>query len=72
MTKLFEQAIGRVTQLPEADQDAIARLVLDELESERRWDELLAKSPKKLSELADRAWADHEAGHSELMDPDQL
>ncbi len=58
--------------MPESDQDAIARLVLDEIESERRWDGLFAKSPERLSELADKAWEEHEAGLSEELDPDKL
>lgn len=72
MTKLFQQAFGRASQLPDAEQDAIARLVLDEIESDRRWDELVAKSPKQLADLADKAWAEHEAGESEKLDPDNL
>jgi len=56
----------------EEQQDAIAQIVLDEIESERRWDELFATSPEKLRKLADDAWAEHEAGGSEELDPDQL
>jgi hypothetical protein len=72
MTRLFQQAVGKVSQLPDADQDAIARLVLDELESDRRWADLTAKSQEKLAKLADSAWAEHEAGASEELDPDRL
>ena len=72
MTKLLEQALAKAGTLPEADQNAIARLVLDEIESERKWDELFARSPDKLAKLADRAWAEHEAGQSQELDPDQL
>jgi hypothetical protein len=72
MTKLLEDAIAKVRQLSEAEQDAIAQIVLDEIESERRWDELFAKSPEKLAGLADRAWREHEAGGSEELDPDRL
>ena len=62
MTKLLEQAIARARELSQADQDAIGQLVLDEIESERHWDELFAKSPEKLRKLADEAMAEHEAG----------
>ena len=72
MTKLLEQVMAKVRELPEAEQDAIAQIVLDEIESERRWDELFAKSPEKLQKLADQAWAEHEAGQSEELDPDRL
>lgn len=72
MTRLFEQAVARATQLSDAEQDAIARLVLDEIESDRRWDTTLARSPEKLASLADKAWAEHEAGRSEELDADKL
>lgn len=72
MTKLFQQAIGRVGQLTDAEQDAIAQLVLDELESNRRWNDALAKSADKLAGLADKAWLEHEAGGSEELDPEKL
>ncbi len=72
MTKLLEQAVAKARALPEAEQDAIAQIVIDEIESERRWDELLAKSPEKLKKLADQAWAEHESGGSEELDPDRL
>jgi len=72
MTKLLEQALEKVRTLPESEQDAIAQIVLDEIESERRWDELFAKSPEKVAKLADAAWSEHEAGKSEPLDPDKL
>jgi len=64
-----------VSQLPDSEQDTIARLVLDEIESDRRWSELVAKSPEKLADIADKAWAEHEAGGeggSEKLDPERL
>lgn len=72
MTKLFQQAIGKVSQLPAEEQDAIARLVLDEIESDRRWTDLIAKSPTVLADLADKAWSEHEAGGSAELDPDKM
>jgi len=47
MTRLLEQAISEVKQLPETEQEAIARLVLDENESDRRWVASLATPPEK-------------------------
>lgn len=72
MTKLLEQALAKARQLPEAEQDAIARIVLDEIESEQRWDERFARSPDKLQKLADEAWSEHEADGSEELEPDRL
>jgi hypothetical protein len=64
MTKLLESAVAKARELPEAEQDAIAQIVIDQIASERRWDEMLAKSPEKLRKLADRASTEHEAGWS--------
>jgi hypothetical protein len=65
MTKLLEQAVAKARELPESEQDEIARLVLAEIEGDRMWD-------KRLSKLADKAWAEHEAGLSDELDPDKL
>ncbi len=62
MTKLLEQAIARVKQLPETEQDAIAALILEELEDEARWDKAFAQSHDVLAELAGAALAEDQAG----------
>jgi len=72
MTKLLEQAVAKARDLPEAEQDAIAQIVLAEIESEKKWDELFAQSPEKLKKLGDKAWSDHEAGQSQDLNPDKL
>ncbi len=55
MTKLLEEAMQRVAELPENEQDAVAALVLAELESEDRWDKLFTASQDGLAELAAEA-----------------
>jgi hypothetical protein len=40
--------------------------------SERRWDDLFARSPELLEKLADEAIAEHQAGLTEELDPDKL
>ena len=67
MTRLLEEAIAKLRQLSEKEQDAIAKIVLQEIESEKRWDELFAKPSEKLRQLADEAWAEHQAGRSRLQ-----
>jgi hypothetical protein len=39
MTRLLEEAFARVSELPADAQDELARWLLSELESERRWSE---------------------------------
>ena len=52
----------RVARLSAAEQDHIARLVLDEIEDEARWQATFAGSERKLAELAAQARADIAAG----------
>ncbi len=49
LTELLEHTIDRLKNLPTGEQDAVAALILEELEADRRWDEALARSPKVLS-----------------------
>ena len=72
MTKRLEQAIAKAQILPESEQDAIAEILLAEIESERKWEAAIAKSSEKLGKLADKAWREHEAGQSQELDPDKL
>jgi hypothetical protein len=72
MTKLLEEAIARVKQLPETEQDAIAALILEELEDEAHWDKVFAKSPDVLAELATAALAEDQAGKTQELDPETL
>ena len=37
MTELLKEAFAKVARLPDHEQDAFERWLLDELESERRW-----------------------------------
>ena len=72
MTTKLEQALAEVSKLSQAEQDALAELILHEIASERRWDEAFAASADALAQLADEALAEHRAGQTELLDPDSL
>jgi hypothetical protein len=62
MTELLEKALRQAARLSAADQDRIARLVLDEIEGEARWDATFTGSQAKLAELAARARNDTRDG----------
>ncbi|MGH7252808.1 MAG: hypothetical protein ACREJJ_08435 [Candidatus Methylomirabilales bacterium] len=62
MTKLLKKAFDEASKLSEKEQDALARILLEELASERRWEELFASSHDLLGQLADEALAEHRAG----------
>lgn len=64
MTRLLQKAFEEASKLPEAEQDALGRILLEELVSERRWGDLFAGSHDLLAELADKALAEHRAGRT--------
>ena len=68
MTDLLESAIAQLKTLPSIEQDAIAKMILDELEDERRWDESFARSPDLLAKLAAEAMNEHHAGKTQELD----
>ena len=72
MTKILQQAFSKASQLSPEQQDAVGAWLLWELESERRWDELFARSPELLEKLAAEAIAEDDAGLTEPLDPDSL
>lgn len=72
MTKLLEKAFEKASQLPELDQNALAKWLLEELESEQKWDRLFAKSEDLLDQLADEALEEDRQGKTKPLDLDSL
>ena len=72
MTDLLEQAIARVQNLPTSEQDAIAAMILAEIDDERRWDEAFARSQDKLARLAKSVREDISAGRTRDIEIDTL
>lgn len=62
MTQLLERAIEEIQRLSTSEQDAIAAVILDELDDEKRWDEAFARSQDQLGRLAAKVRADIRAG----------
>jgi hypothetical protein len=68
MTQLLEQAFAAAAKLPDQEQDAVAALLLAELESDRRWSAAFTASQDQLSALADEALHEYQAGLTQPMD----
>jgi hypothetical protein len=70
----MDQAIEKAKELPEQDQEAIAATILQEIESERRWNELFSRpeSEDLLTRLADEALAEAKAGRARPLDLNDL
>jgi hypothetical protein len=67
MTQLLEQAINKAHALPTHEQDILAAIILDEIDSERNWAASFAKSQDLLSALAAEAIAEHAAGKTKPL-----
>ncbi|ESQ13740.1 MAG: hypothetical protein N838_33220 [Thiohalocapsa sp. PB-PSB1] len=72
MTQLLEQAFKVASGLPAFEQNALARRILAELDSERRWDAAFADSEDLLAELAAEALDDEQKGRTTPLDIDKL
>lgn len=68
MTELLEKAFAEAAQLPEDDQDKLARALLEALAAEEKWDEAFARSHDELATLADEALAEFEQGKTLPLD----
>ncbi len=67
MTKLLEKAFKQAARLPETEQNALAKWVLEELEAERKWETVFAGSEDVLDRLADEALDAHGRGKTKAL-----
>lgn len=72
MTELLEQAIAKVRNLSENEQDTIAAIILEELEDETKWDKSFTNSQDLLASLAGEAMQEYQAGETEELDPETM
>lgn len=72
MSPLLDRAVAEARKLSEAEQDAIAALIFEEIEDDRRWEELLSRSPEKLTALAGRAEEQMRTGRCRTAGFDEL
>ena len=67
MTQLLEKVVEELRNLPPAEQDAVAAVLLRELASEHGWSHLFAGSQEKLARMAEEALAEHRAGNTKPL-----
>jgi hypothetical protein len=72
MGKVLQRAVDELERLPEPEQEAAGAWILAELEAERRWDDLFARSQDLLAQMADDAVREDEAGLTQPLDPDKF
>jgi hypothetical protein len=69
---MLERAFSEASKLPEIEQNAMARWVLDEIESERKWSKLFAESENILAQLALEALEEEDKGKTTELDVEKL
>ena len=72
MTKLLKNAFDEASKLPEIEQNAIGRWLLDEIKADKKWDRLFAESEDVLEQLEQEALMEHEKGKTKDLDIHKL
>jgi len=72
MNTRLEEAFAQAAQLPPDEQEALAALLLDEIASERLWDQAFAQSQNQIAKLADEALTEFQEGRTVLLDEEQF
>ncbi|MGB9627416.1 MAG: hypothetical protein ACPL6D_02030 [Thermodesulfobacteriota bacterium] len=72
MTKLLEKAFEEASKLSELEQNALARWLIEEIISEKKWEETFAESENLLDKLSDEALAEYLEGKTKPLDVNNL
>jgi len=67
MTQLLEQAFAEAAKLPDLQQNRLAKWLMGELLTEKKWDSSFAESENLLEELANEALKEHRAGKTKPL-----
>ncbi|WP_291323107.1 hypothetical protein [Desulfonatronospira sp.] len=68
MTELLRKAFEEASRLPEMEQSALARRLINEMVSEKQWEKAFAESEDVLDKLADEAIKEREKGETKPLD----
>uniref|UniRef100_B3EM14 Uncharacterized protein n=1 Tax=Chlorobium phaeobacteroides (strain BS1) TaxID=331678 RepID=B3EM14_CHLPB len=72
MTQILEKAFNEASKLPKLEQNALGQWLINEIISERKWEETFAESEDVLDQLADEALVEHAQGKTKPLDIDSL
>jgi hypothetical protein len=62
MTRLLEKALREASKLPSREQNAFAKIMLEELASEKKWTRKFSKTQDAIASLAGEALLEHRQG----------
>jgi type III secretory pathway component EscU len=69
---MLDNAFAAASKLPVIEQNALARWMIEEIESDKKWDKLFAESEDALAQLAMEALDEEKSGLTTVLDPDKL
>ncbi len=72
MTTLLENAFAVASSLPESEQNIYAKIFIEEIESEKRWDNAFSSSEDFLAQMADEALEALSNGETKPLDQEAL
>ena len=72
MTQLLEKALAKIGKLPDVEQNALAKWLLNELSSQKRWETAFVESEQVLQKLANEALREHKRKKTHPLNPDDL
>ena len=72
MTELLDRTITKLKTLSVEQQDAIAMIILEELEDEIQWNISFERSQDLLAKLAKEAMSEYHAGKTQELDLETL
>ncbi len=72
MATLLERAFKEASRLPEIEQNAFAKWVIEELNSDRKWGSVLSESESALDWLAEEAIEEDLTGNTRPMNQERI
>jgi hypothetical protein len=72
MTELLKKAFQKASKLPPIDQNALAKWLLEELKTEKKWGKLFSGSEEILNRLADQAFQAHKKKKTKPLDINRI
>ncbi len=68
MTTLLETAFEKASTLSESEQNIYARIFIEEIESEKKWDSAFSSSEDMLEQMAEEALKDFKNNNITALD----
>ncbi|SMO40477.1 hypothetical protein [Gracilimonas mengyeensis] len=72
MSETIEKALKEFSNLADDEKESFAAFILEEMKSEERWNELYKSSQKTLTNVAEEALKEYDAGKTDKLDTNKL